>query len=40
MTPLPFQEAEVLAAFEAEGFRIDQRIRKGKWVAGLATRVR
>jgi ribosomal protein L11 methyltransferase len=37
---LKTQEAEVLAAFKAEGLRIDQRIRKGKWVAGLATRTR
>ncbi len=32
------QEAEVLAAFRASGLRPDRVVRKGKWVAGLATR--
>jgi ribosomal protein L11 methyltransferase len=32
------QEAEVLAAFEASGLRLDQVVRKGKWVTGRATR--
>ena len=32
------QEAEVVEAFEQNGFEIDRIVRKGKWVAGLATR--
>jgi ribosomal protein L11 methyltransferase len=32
------QEAEVLAAFEASGLRIEQVVRKGKWVTGRARR--
>ena len=31
------QEAEVVAAFQRAGFRIDRVVRKGKWVSGLAT---
>ena len=33
------QEDEVLAAFRAHGLQIERIIRKGKWVAGLATRL-
>jgi ribosomal protein L11 methyltransferase len=33
------QEAEVVAAFRRAGLRIDQLVRKGKWVSGLATRL-
>ncbi len=33
------QEAEVVEAFEKSGFAIDKIVRKGKWVAGLGTRV-
>jgi ribosomal protein L11 methyltransferase len=33
------QEAEVVAAFRRAGLRIDSRVRKGKWVSGLATRI-
>jgi ribosomal protein L11 methyltransferase len=32
------QEAEVLAAFRRAGFRINRIVRKGKWIAGLASR--
>ncbi len=32
------QEAEVVAAFEANGFAIERIVRKGKWIAGLARR--
>lgn len=32
------QEAEVVEAFEHNGFTIDRIVRKGKWIAGLATR--
>lgn len=32
------QEEEVVAAFEQNGFAIDRIVRKGKWIAGLATR--
>ncbi len=32
------QEAGVVAAFGAHGFRIDRVVRKGKWITGAATR--
>ncbi len=35
---LRVQEAEVLAAFQKAGLRIDRTVRKGKWVSGLGTR--
>jgi len=34
------QEAEVLAAFERAGLRITRVVRKGKWVSGLAGKIR
>ena len=37
---LRLQEAEVIAAFEAQGFRMDQVVRKGKWITGAATKPR
>ncbi|MDB6155400.1 MAG: ribosomal protein methyltransferase [Chthoniobacteraceae bacterium] len=33
------QEKAVVEAFEANGFRIDQIVRKGKWITGAATRI-
>jgi ribosomal protein L11 methyltransferase len=32
------QETAVVDAFKANGFQIDQIVRKGKWVTGAATR--
>ena len=32
------QEAEVVAAYQRAGFRIERIVRKGKWIAALATR--
>lgn len=32
------QEAEVVAAFRRAGLKIDELVRKGKWVSGLGTR--
>ncbi len=34
------QEAGVIESFRRHGFRIDQIVRKGKWVTGVATRRR
>jgi ribosomal protein L11 methyltransferase len=34
------QEAEVTGAIQQAGFAIEKLVRKGKWVSGLATRVR
>lgn len=34
------QEAEVVAAFETHGFQMERIVRKGKWIAGLATRAK
>ena len=35
---LRVQEAEVVAAFQGAGLRIDRVVRKGKWVSGRATK--
>ncbi len=32
------QEEDVVSAFKANGFQIDQIVRKGKWITGAATR--
>ncbi len=37
---LRVQEAEVVAAFRRAGLRIDRVVRKGKWVSGLAGKIR